>query len=143
MAALWKIDSPLIKPILCRGEIVLKYIVIVLVLMEAGWMAFDGSHALITGHYVTPRQGRYAGQLGPWTKPILAAGLDPRSTAMKTAFVVYGTLWLGILAAFACNAPWARGAMLAAALGSLWYFPLGTVLSCLQILLLRFIPPRN
>jgi len=35
----------------------LKYFVIVLALMEAGWMAFDGSRALVTGNYTTPKQG--------------------------------------------------------------------------------------
>jgi uncharacterized membrane protein YphA (DoxX/SURF4 family) len=121
----------------------LKYIVIALALMEAGWMVFDGSHALITGDYITPKQGRYAGQLGPWTKPVQAAGLDPRSTTMEIIFVAYGTLWLGIIVAFAYNARWARAFMAAAALGSLWYLPLGTLFSCLQLLLLYFISTRK
>jgi len=35
--------------------------------VEAGWMLFDGSRALIVGDYVTAKSGPYAGQLGPWT----------------------------------------------------------------------------
>jgi hypothetical protein len=31
--------------------------VLILVLIEAGWMAFDGSRALVVGDLITPRSG--------------------------------------------------------------------------------------
>jgi hypothetical protein len=121
----------------------LKYIVIALALMEAGWMTFDGSHALLTGDYITPKHGPGAGQLGPWTKPVLLAGLDPRSTAMKTIFVVYGGLWLGATIAFALSFHWSKPAMLLLAFASLWYLPIGTASSVIQILLLGWMMWRT
>ena len=47
----------------------LSWVVVLCALTEAGWLAFDGGHALVTGDYVTPNEGPYAGQLGPWSAP--------------------------------------------------------------------------
>ena len=40
----------------------LAWIIVALGLMQGGWLAFDGSRALIVGDYVTPSSGQYAGQ---------------------------------------------------------------------------------
>jgi len=116
----------------------LRWIVIALALMEAGWMTFDGARALIIGDYVTPKSGEYAGQLGPWTKVVSAVGIAPRSTLMKWTFVIYGMTWLIIIGCFALESPWARWAMLIAAAGSLWYLWVGTISSLILITLLLF-----
>ena len=42
----------------------LGWVVLLLAFTEGGWLAFDGGHALVVGDYVTPRTGRFAGQLG-------------------------------------------------------------------------------
>lgn len=115
----------------------LSWVIVFLAVAEAGWMAFDGTRALITGDYVTPSSGEYAGQLGPWARVVSAVGLAPRSTLMKMIFVIYGVAWLGITAVFAFgNAPWTWAAMFVAALLSLWYVPIGTALGVLQLILL-------
>lgn len=117
----------------------LKWIVVVLALFEAGWMTFDGMRALTVGDYVTPSSGPHAGELGPWSKVVSAIGVEPRSTAMKATFVVYGVVWLAIIVCFALGLSWAWKAMLIAAIGSLWYLPIGTAVSVL-ILVLLFMP---
>jgi hypothetical protein len=66
------------------------WIVAALVILNGGWMAFDGARALVVGDYVTPKTGQYAGQLGPWAKLIQAIGIEPRSTLMKSIFFIYG-----------------------------------------------------
>lgn len=96
---------------------------VALALSEAGWMVFDGSRALMVGDYVTPNSGRFAGQLGPWASLVSAVGIEPRSTLMKCVFVVYGLLWLAVLAAYLLSMRWAWMAMVVAAAGSLWYLP--------------------
>lgn len=121
----------------------LHKIVILLALLQAGWMAFDGARALIVGDYVTPSSGEYAGQLGPWANLVAAAGIEPRSTLMKTIFVVYGVFWLIVISFFAQKQRWAWTAMLIAAVGSLWYLPFGTVSSMIQIALLVLIWRNN
>lgn len=115
-----------------------EYVVAVLAALVSGWMAFDGIRALITGDYVTPKSGPYAGQLGPWASLVAQIGIDPRSTKMKLLFAVYGLLWLAATVVF-CFFPFVapvRWVMFAAALGSLWYFPFGTFASLVQILML-------
>lgn len=114
----------------------LRWVVVVLAFMEAGWMTFDGLRALIVGDYVTPKSGEYAGQSGPWTKIVAALGIEPRSTLVKTIFVVYGATWLIVIACFALQRPWAWWGMLIASVASLWYLWVGTVTSAILIVLL-------
>jgi hypothetical protein len=114
----------------------LRWVIVTLALVEAGWMAFDGTRALIVGDYVTPRTGEYAGQLGPWTKIVSAVGIEPRSSPMKAIFVVYGAVWIVFITLFAAGLPPARWLMLVAAFGSLWYLWIGTVSSAVIIVLI-------
>lgn len=114
----------------------LRWAVVALAVLEAGWMVFDGARALVVGDYVTPSTGEHAGQLGPWADLVGALGVDPRSTGMKAFFVLYGVGWLAVAAAFARGRRWAWAAMLAAAAGSLWYLVVGTVASAVMIALL-------
>lgn len=102
----------------------------------AAWMAFDGGRALVTGDYVTPKSGRHAGQLGPWSGVVSGVGVDPRSTLMKSVFLGYGIAWLAVIGAFVAGSSWAWYGMFVAAVGSLWYLPFGTLLGVLQIVLL-------
>lgn len=110
-----------------------------LVVLNAGWMAFDGGRALIVGEYVTPRSGRYAGKLGPWSKVAEAAGIEPRSTLMKSIFLVYGLAYLIVLVGFVLNASWAWWAMLVMTIGGLWYLPFGTLIN-IVVMIMLFLP---
>jgi hypothetical protein len=116
----------------------LKWIIVALALLEAGWMTFDGTRALIMGDYVTPKSGKFAGQLGPWAKLVSTVGIEPRSTLMKTIFALYGTAWLIIIGFFILQYSWAWLAMLAAVIGALWYLWIGTLIGVLQIVLLLY-----
>lgn len=120
----------------------LQWCIALLALIVAGWFAFDGAHALLTGDYVTPSSGPYAGQLGPWSSLVLATGVDPRSELMKSVFVGYGVAWLVVIGAFLLRRPWAWAGMMAAAIASLWYLPFGTLLGLIQIALLLLPPVR-
>ena len=111
----------------------LLWILAALVLIQAGWMAYDGTRALVLGDYVTPTTGPYAGQLGPWSKVVAAVGIEPRSTFMKSVFAVYGFAWLAILACFLRRVRGSWTALLLAAIGALWYLPFGTMLGAIQI----------
>ena len=111
----------------------IRVLVVVLALFEAGWMTYDGTRALIVGDYVTPREGPHAGQLGPWRHVVSAVGIEPRSPGMKAFFVAYGVVWLFVIVAFIRGASWAPTAMMIAAVGSLWYLPIGTVCSLVQL----------
>jgi len=112
------------------------WIVAALVVLNAGWMAFDGARALIVGDYVTPKTGQYAGQLGPWSKIVQVVGIAPRSTLMKSIFLIYGLAYLIAMMAFMLKASWAWSAMLVLAVLGLWYLPFGTLINVIVIVLL-------
>ena len=113
-----------------------RVLVLVFTLVEAGWLAFDGTRALIVGEFITPTSGPYAGQVGPWRHLVQRVGLNPRGTPIKVIFAVYGWTWLLVGVAFAAGVSWSWMAMLIAAAGALWYLPVGTFCSLVQIALL-------
>ena len=110
--------------------------ILILVIVTAGWMAFDGTKALVTGDYVTPSKGRYAGQLGPWSRVVSAVGIEPRSDLMKSIFAFYGFVTIVILLFFLVGFSWAWWALLIAATLGLWYLPFGTAANLIVIALL-------
>lgn len=110
--------------------------VIALAIIQGGWLVFDGGRAIIIGDYVTPHSGQRAGQLGLWARIVSLAGIEPRSTLMKIIHIGLGLGWLGVATGLVLNAPWARPGVLACAVLSLWYLPVGTLLSAIQIVLM-------
>ena len=114
----------------------IRIVILLCVLIEAGWMAFDGSRALIVGDYITPKSGPHQGTIGPWRHVVSAVGLNPHGTLMKAIFSIYGSVWLLLAVAFARGLTWSWTAMLVAAIGALWFLPVGTVLSVVQVALL-------
>jgi len=120
-----------------------KWFIIVLAVVEGGWLLFDGVHAFATGDYVTPDSGEYAGQLGRWAKLWEAVGVDPRSTLVKGVHVGLGAIWFVAMISYARNLRRSRGAMLVCAIASLWYLPFGTLISVIQIILLMLPASRG
>ncbi len=112
------------------------WVVVAMGLFLGSWLAFDGSRAFIVGDYVTPGSGPYAGQLGPWADLVSAAGIEPRSTLMKSVHLGLGALWIVMAIGLMRGMPWARPGLLACAVLSLWYLPFGTLFGVIQIVLL-------
>jgi len=112
------------------------WVAVVLIVLGAGWMLFDGTRALVVGDYVTPKTGNYAGQLGPWAGLVKAIGIEPRSMLMKSIFVVYGFAALAIAVCFIIGLPWARTALIAICVLGLWYLPVGTVTNLIVLVFL-------
>lgn len=114
----------------------MKWIIVVLVILNASWMFADGMRALVIGDYVTPPSGDYAGQLGPWAGLVKAAGIEPRSTFMKATFVFYGISALVAAAGFGLGQPWGRNLLGIMAILGLWYLPFGTAVNTITLSLL-------
>jgi hypothetical protein len=123
-------------------EIAMKWIIVLLIILTAGWMFADGLRALVLGDYVTPSSGAHAGELGPWAGVLSAAGLEPRSTVIKTIFVLYGVGSFIAVAAFATDRPWGRNFLIVMAVLGLWYLPIGTGTNMIALILL-FLFRRN
>lgn len=115
---------------------IVRWLVVVLVILNGGWMAFDGTRALMVGDYVTPASGPYAGQLGPWAAVVSAAGLAPRGTLVKWIFVGYGLAALAAATAFAFRRAGGRSALLVLVPLGLWYLPFGTAINLVVLPLL-------
>jgi hypothetical protein len=118
------------------AAIIIKWVIVVLAVMNFGYMTFDGSRALIKGDYIRPRSGTYAGQLGPWAKLVAAIGIKPESTIMKSLFLFWGLTGLVITVSFILNTGWSANALIIINILSLWYLVPGTISSGLQVILL-------
>jgi hypothetical protein len=121
----------------------MRSIITGIALLIGGWLAFDGTRALVAGDYTTAKSGPYAGQLGPWSRVVSALGLNPRSQLMKYIHVVLGVLWLVSLVVFAIKPTLGWWALLVSSIFSLWYLPIGTILALVELSLLFLPQIRN
>jgi hypothetical protein len=117
-------------------EIAMKWIIVILIILSAGWMFADGLRALVLGDYVTPASGEYAGELGPWADVLQSIGLEPRSLVVKSAFVAYGLISLIAVTGFATDQSWGRNCLIVMAVLGLWYLPIGTATNMIALILL-------
>ena len=112
-------------------------------LLVGGWLTFDGTRALVAGNYTTAKAGPHAGQLGPWSKVISAMGIDPRSGLIKCLHVGLGVVWLLSLIAFVLTPSLGWWGLLLCSIFTLWYLPVGTALSVIELCLLLLPQIRN
>jgi hypothetical protein len=91
-------------------------------------MIFDGVHVLARGKYFGPPRP------GPWSIPFERLGVNPFS--LGPLFITLGTLWFVFAVAALAGQPWGRAGAAIVAIASLWYFPLGTILSLIYLALL-------
>lgn len=115
---------------------IFKWLIIISATLNFGFMAVDGTRAFMVGDYFRPSSGEYAGQLGPWSQVVEAAGINPEGVAMKVIFVVWGMVGLGLTIGFVGELPIAAQGLLILSILSLWYLVPGTILSLIQIVLL-------
>ena len=92
-----------------------------------GWMIFDGIHVMVKGKYFGPEKP------GPWSIAFVKLGVDPMR--LGPGFVALGILWLVFLAGVLSGQTWGRYGALIVAAATLWYLPVGTVLSGLYMAL--------
>ena len=121
----------------------LRWIVIILAVLNFGFMTVDGSRALIVGDYFRPETGEYAGQLGPWATIVSAIGINPESGLMKGIFIAWGGLGLILTVSFAMRVRRADRALLFFNLASFWYLVAGTLSSVLQVIFLLILRFKN
>lgn len=92
------------------------------------WLIFDGIHVLLKGQYFGLPEP------GPWSKIVEWLGINPFSLGIP--FVLLGVLWLVGVTSLYMEQIWAVGFLSFVSIASLWYLPLGTVLSAVVLLLL-------
>lgn len=116
--------------------VAVRWIVLALAWLLGLWLMFDGARALMVGDYVTPGSGEHAGQLGPWAHVVRTLGFDPRSSLIKSLHVALGLAWLVSLTLYQFHPAPGGAALLVCAAASLWYVPIGTVISSAVVALL-------
>jgi hypothetical protein len=107
---------------------ILKLAIAAVALLAGGWMIFDGIHVIALGKYFGPDRP------GPWSIAFTRLGVNPFS--LGPLFIGLGVLWLVFAIAMLSGHGWGRTGAAIVAIASLWYFPLGTILSLIYLGLL-------
>ena len=92
------------------------------------WLIFDGAHVLAKGKYFGPPDP------GPWADVVRAIGVNPFS--LGGPFILLGCLWLVSIYALFSQQPWSSVFSGGVAILSMWYLPVGTVISAIFLVLL-------
>jgi hypothetical protein len=96
----------------------LKILLAFLTLSVGGFMVIDGVRNLLTGTY-------FGSSLGPWSKLVSAAGLDPQHFGL--VFTLLGLAWFAALAGLFVRARWGVPVAACVGIATLWYVPIGTL----------------
>ena len=112
-----------------------KGLAVVVAVIAGGWMVLDGVHVLLRGKYFGPERP------GPWSVLFVKFGVDP--FALGPLFIALGAAWLVCLVALLSGQAWGWWGAMIVAVATLWYAPLGTVLSLAYLALLWFTSLRG
>lgn len=112
----------------------MKYVVLALSLINGLWMLIDGVYVMLNGKYIGPEKP------GPWASVLSITGVDVFK--LGPMFVGFGIAWLVFAAGLFADASWAYWLGVIAAILTLWYLPVGTIISLLNLAILIFFRER-
>ena len=101
-------------------------------ILQGAYMLFDGVHGVLTREYFEPYH-----RLGPWTAIVAAAGIAPLSMTMRIAFIVLGAAYILAAAGYLSTSGKSWKPLAAVAILTLWYAPVGTLLSLAILAMMR------
>ncbi len=108
----------------------LKLILTILTLLNGGFMLIDGIHVMLKGKYIGPELP------GPWAKIFQVFHINVFK--LGPLFILFGCFWLLFLFAFWFNQQWAYMLGISISILTLWYIPVGSLVSVIVLLLLLF-----
>lgn len=106
----------------------MKLLIIILGLLNGGYMLLDGLYVLIKGKYIGPEKP------GPWAN--LFSKLNVDVFKLGPLFVIFGLLWLAWIFALLTKQGWAYGFGIFISIATLWYLPVGTLFSIVILIVL-------
>lgn len=106
----------------------MKILISLLGLLNGGYMLADGLFVLLKGKYIGPEKP------GPWAN--LFYKLNINVFKLGPLFILFGILWLIWLFALWTNQNWTYTFGLAISILTLWYLPVGTLLSLIILVVL-------
>ncbi len=114
---------------------IIKIAIVLLSLANGAWMLLDGTHVLLKGKYIGPEKP------GPWSSLVTALGIDPFK--IGPLFLTLGIFWILFAVAQASGQGFAWWMGFLVAVATLWYIPVGTIVSIIVLSLLILIKMRG
>lgn len=108
----------------------MKILITILGLLNGGYMLLDGVYVMTRGKYIGPEKP------GPWANLFYELGVDVYK--LGPLFMVFGALWLIWLYSLWKNKNWSVTFGIIISVLTLWYLPVGTLISLIILLLLIF-----
>jgi len=105
-----------------------KIAIIVLSLLNGGYMLADGIYVLLNGKYIGPAKP------GPWANIFQFFNIDVFK--LGPIFIAFGVTWLCFIGLYLGNVSWAFTFGIIMCLLTLWYLPVGTVFSLITLVLI-------
>jgi hypothetical protein len=106
----------------------MKILLIVLAFINGGYMLIDGIYVMLNGKYIGPPKP------GPWANLFYKLQMDVFK--LGPLFIGYGLLWLVFIYGLWTSQGWAYILGLILSICTLWYLPIGTVISVIVFVLL-------
>jgi hypothetical protein len=111
-----------------RNNIYMKTIIAILSAIMGGYMLIDGIFVMLKGKYIGPERP------GPWANLFYSLGINVMR--LGPLFIAFGILWLCWLYALLTSQSWAYSFGIVLSLLSLWYLPVGTLISIIVLIAL-------
>ncbi|MGN6417419.1 MAG: hypothetical protein ACTHMC_08005 [Pseudobacter sp.] len=106
----------------------MKILITVLAFLNGGYMLLDGLFVLLKGKYIGPEKP------GPWSGLFYKLNIDVFK--LGPLFIIFGLLWLIWMYGLLTNQHWAYIFGILISIFTLWYLPLGTLLSVIILVIL-------
>lgn len=106
----------------------MKILIFIAGLITGGYMLLDGIFVIVKGKYIGPDKP------GPWAN--LFYKLDINVFKLGPLFILFGIIWLVFILGFWTNQSWAYMLGLFISFLTLWYLPVGTLLSLIVLVVL-------
>jgi hypothetical protein len=112
----------------------MKVLIVILGLLNGGYMLFDGIYVMLKGKYIGPEKP------GPWANLFYKLKIDVFN--LGPLFIAFGLLWLFWLYSLLTNQSWTSALGILTCILTLWYLPIGTIFSLIILLILLFAKPK-
>ncbi len=106
----------------------MKILLTIIALINAGYMLIDGIFVMINGKYIGPEKP------GPWSNIFEKFNIDVFK--LGPMFIVFGILWFIFIYGLQTSQSWVYLFGLLLSVATLWYLPIGTLISVISIVLL-------
>ena len=106
----------------------MKIILTIIGLINACYMLIDGVFVMINGKYIGPEKP------GPWSNLFISLNIDVFK--LGPLFIIFGLLWFLFVYGLQTSQNWSFWYGIILSLATLWYLPIGTLISVGVVVLL-------